>query len=76
MRRTKALQGVRLIKFRGVLDRYQSSELNQMEAANLLGICKRAFRRSRPQLHDGDAAFENVALLRVALRAPRPDAGP
>jgi transposase len=45
MRRTEALQGVRLIKFRGVFDRYESSELNQAEAADMLGISERTFRR-------------------------------
>ena len=34
MRRTEALQGVRVIKFRSVLDRYETSELNQIEAEN------------------------------------------
>ena len=37
MRRTEALQGVRMIKFRSVLDRYEASELNQIDAAELLG---------------------------------------
>jgi len=45
MRRTEALQGVRLIKFRSVLDRYEASELNQAEAAELLGMSERTFRR-------------------------------
>ena len=33
MRRTEALQSVRLIKSRSVLDRYESSELNQIDGA-------------------------------------------
>jgi transposase len=45
MRRTEALQGVRQVMFRGVFDRYASSELNQIEAAELLGISERTFRR-------------------------------
>jgi transposase len=45
MRRTEAHQGVRVIKFRSVLDRYESSEFNQLEAAELLGISERTFRR-------------------------------
>jgi transposase len=45
MRRTEAHQGVRMIKFRSVLDRYGSSELNQIEAAELLGVTERTFRR-------------------------------
>jgi len=38
MRRTEALQGVRMIKFRSVLERYEASELDQIDAAALLGI--------------------------------------
>lgn len=45
MRRSEALQGVRLIKFRSVLGGYESSELNQLEAAELLGVSERTFRR-------------------------------
>jgi len=45
MRRSEALQGVRLIKFRDVLGRYEASEFNQIEAAELLGISERTFRR-------------------------------
>ncbi len=45
MRWTEAHQGVRVIKFRSVLDRYESSELNQIDAAELLGISERTFRR-------------------------------
>jgi len=53
MRRTEALQGVRLIKFRNVLDRYESSELNQMEAADMLGISERTFRRWCQRFEEG-----------------------
>ena len=45
MRRTEALQGVRMIKFRSVFERYEASELNQIDAAALLGISERTFRR-------------------------------
>lgn len=45
MRRTEALQGVRMIKFTSVLDRYEASELSQLEAAELLGMGERTFRR-------------------------------
>jgi transposase len=45
MRRTEAHQGVRMIKFRSVLNRYEASELNQIDAAELLGVSERTFRR-------------------------------
>jgi transposase len=34
-----------MIKFRSVFDRYEASELNQIDAAALLGITERTFRR-------------------------------
>jgi transposase len=56
MRRREALQRVREIKFRSVLSRYQSSEFNQMEAAELLGVSKRTFRRWCLHFEDGGEA--------------------
>jgi transposase len=45
MRRTEALQGVRMIKFLDILSRYEAAEFTQMEAAELLGMSERTFRR-------------------------------
>ena len=56
MRRLEALQGTRLIKFRSVLGRYESSELNQMEAGDLLGVSERTFRRWCGRYEEGGEA--------------------
>jgi transposase len=56
MRRSEALQGVRVIKFRSVLDRYESSELTQTDAADLLGITERTFRRWCHRYDEGGEA--------------------
>ncbi len=45
MRRTQAHQGVRMIKFVSILSRYDAAELSQLEAAELLGVGERTFRR-------------------------------
>ena len=45
MRRTEALQGVRMAMFLNLLHRWESAELNQEEAAELLGVDVRTFRR-------------------------------
>ncbi len=45
MRRTEAHQGVRMIKYLSILSRYEASELSQLEAAELLGMSDRTFRR-------------------------------
>jgi transposase len=47
MRRTEALQGVRMAMFLNLLHRWESAELNQAEAAELLGVSERTFRRWR-----------------------------
>lgn len=45
MRRTEVLQGVRMMKFRDVFGRCAEGGLSQLEAAELLGIGERTFRR-------------------------------
>ena len=37
MRRTEQRQGLRMLKLRDVLSRWEAAELSQMEAAELLG---------------------------------------
>ncbi len=55
MSRTEVLQGIRLMKFEEILDRTQSRELSQGEAALVLGVSERAFRRWRER-YDADGA--------------------
>jgi hypothetical protein len=38
-------QGLRMLKLRDVLSRWEGSELSQVEAAELLGMSERTFRR-------------------------------
>jgi transposase len=55
MRRTEAHQGVRMIKFTSVLSRYEAAELSQLEAAELLGVGERTFRRWRQRYEEEGA---------------------
>ena len=56
MRRTEALQGVRMMVFLSLLHRWESAELNQEEAAELLGVSERAFPRwTRRYEEEGEA---------------------
>ncbi len=52
MGRTEVLQGVRQMRFEGLLDRHERGELSQEEAAEMLGISERTFRRWRARLRD------------------------
>lgn len=52
MGRTELLQGIREMRFEGLLDRHERGELGQEEAAEMLGISERTFRRWRDRLRD------------------------
>ena len=47
MRRTEQAQGLRLMKFEEVYGRTRSRLLSQAEAAEVLGVSERTFRRWR-----------------------------
>ena len=47
MKRTAQPQGLRLTRFENVLDRWRVRELSQWEAAEVLGMGERTFRRWR-----------------------------
>ena len=58
MRRTEALQAVRMAMFLNILHRWESAELNQEEAAELLGVSERTFRRwTRRYEEEGEAGL-------------------
>jgi transposase len=56
MRRSEILEGVRMMKFRSVLGRWERHELSQIEAAEVLGIGERTFRRWCGRYREGGAA--------------------
>ena len=63
MRRTEALQGVRMAVFLNILNRWESAELNQEEAAELLGVSERTFRRwTRRYEEEGEAGLVDRRL--------------
>jgi hypothetical protein len=45
MDRTAVLEGLREMKFSTILGRWKSGELSQVEAAEVLGMTERTFRR-------------------------------
>jgi hypothetical protein len=52
MGRAELLQAIREMRFEGLLDRHEGGELGQQEAAGMLGISERTFRRWRDRLRD------------------------
>ena len=45
MRRTELLQEIRKMRFEEAYERWNVGRLTQEEAARLLGVCERSFRR-------------------------------
>lgn len=45
MKRTKLLQEIRKMRFEGTYDEWKKGKLTQEEAARILGVCDRTFRR-------------------------------
>ena len=69
MRRTEALQGVRMIKFLSILSRYEAAEFSQLEAAELLGIGERTFRRWCQRFEDdGEAGLLDRRLGKASAK--------
>ena len=69
MRWTEALQGVRMTVFLNVLNRWESAELNQEEAAELLGVSERTFRRwTRRYEEEGEAGLVDRRLGQASGR--------
>ena len=69
MRRSEAHQGVRMIKFLDILGRYEASEFGQLEAADLLGVGERTFRRWRQRYEDdGETGLFDRRLGKVSAK--------
>jgi transposase len=69
MRRMEALQGVRMTVFLNLLTRWESAELNQEEAAELLGVSERTFRRwTRRYEEEGEAGLVDRRLGKASGR--------
>jgi transposase len=68
MRRSEVLEGVRMLKFQSVFDRWECSELSQLEAAELLGVGERTFRRWCGRYRDaGEAGLQDRRLGQEAF---------
>ncbi len=69
MRRTEQLQGLRLMKFEEVYGRTYRGEVSQLEAAELLGMSERTFRRYRDRFEaEGAAGLYDRRLGRASAR--------
>lgn len=70
MRRAEQLQGLRMLKLRDVLSGWEAGRLSQLEAAEVLGMSERTFRRwSRRFEEDGEDGLCDRRLGRRSGRA-------
>ena len=76
MRRMEVIEGLRMLKFRDVFSRWESASLSQLEAAEVLGVGERTFRRWCVRYRDlGDLGLRDGRLGRAAgNRVPAGDA--
>ena len=71
MDRARIHEGIRRMRFVDVLGRTERSELSQMEAAELLGVCERTFRRWRDRHREaGAGGLLDLRLQPSPRRAP------
>ena len=69
MRRTEVLQGLRRMKFEDVWGRWQRRQLSQAEAAEILGVSERTFRRWRDRYAgEGASGLLDRRLGKVSTR--------
>jgi transposase len=68
MDRARIHEGIRRMRFEEVLGRTEGSELSQMEAAELLGVSERTFRRWRERYRESGPPGLEDRRLRPSLR--------
>ncbi|MGZ9035415.1 MAG: helix-turn-helix domain-containing protein, partial [Rhodospirillales bacterium] len=69
MRRTEVLQGLRMIKFLSLLDRVEAAELSKLEAAEILGMSERTFRRwCERYREEGEAGLADRRLGKASAK--------
>src|SRR5258707_7484347 len=69
MGRAEVVQGVRAMRFEGVLERHERGDLSQIEASEILGIGERTFRRWRERLRDeGPAGLRDRRIGKPSSR--------
>ena len=69
MRRTEALQGVRMAVFLNILNRWESAELNRKKQRSYWGVSERTFRRwTRRYEEEGEAGLLDRRLGKASGR--------
>ena len=75
MRPTEVLQGLRRMKFEDVYGRWQERQLSQTEAAEILGMSERTFRRWRDRYDEAGLDGLTAEPGRIQSRTRRASTG-
>ncbi len=70
MKRTALLQEIRKMRFTEALYEYESNQLTQTEAARLLGVCDRTFRRHHKYAQGNNSGFSANGLTSFIVILP------
>ena len=70
MGRVRVRQEIRVMRFESLLERHEGGTLSQLEAAELLGMSERTFRRWRDRYREAGGEIE-VLYIDQAARASR-----
>src|SRR5438477_5240366 len=74
MRRAEILEGVRMLKLRDILPRWEVKQISQLEAAELMGVSEQTFRRwTRRFEEEGEAGLVDRRLGKPSPRRYRRD---
>lgn len=65
------LQGNRIMRFEQVYEDWQDRRLSQSEAAQILGVCDRSFRRYVARYEDGEGDLASLADKRLSQASKR-----
>ena len=65
MNRTELLQGNRVMRFESIYEDWLSGRITQPEAAQILGMCDRTFRRWMKRYQEADESVEGLIDLRM-----------
>jgi DNA-binding Lrp family transcriptional regulator len=63
MDRARIHEGIRRMRVEALLERQEEGALSQVEAAEMLRMSERSFRRWRDRLRDEGAASEEIARM-------------
>jgi transcriptional regulator with XRE-family HTH domain len=65
------MQGCRIMRFEEVYEGWHAQRLSQAEAAQILGVCERSFRRYIARYEEGDGDLKSLADRRLSQASKR-----